>query len=233
MGLSWASGRSRASHTARGSTTPRSILPRVVPDGRARHGAAVPDEQSSATRPSRPGVAVSIRSGIATAFLILGAVHSVWSQPAIPEKPIESAGILSVRLYSVRRLPLQPHEPPRELYHHYPVLGSTKLEARSTIAGIIGQLNSEIIPSVKDHCAFDARYGVAIAYKTKTVDYLMSSGCSHGFEFDHDKVKRTFSLRQPSSTSKTLDQYLLKAGVPLEPLPSKPISIPPGSSHIR
>ena len=45
MGLRWASGRSRASLAARGSTTPRSILPRVVPDGRARHGIAVPTEE--------------------------------------------------------------------------------------------------------------------------------------------------------------------------------------------
>ena len=41
LGLRWASGRRRAFLTARGSTTPRSILPRFVHDGRARHGAAV------------------------------------------------------------------------------------------------------------------------------------------------------------------------------------------------
>lgn len=45
MGLRWANGRSRASAAARGSTTPKSILPRVVSDDRARHGGAVPTEE--------------------------------------------------------------------------------------------------------------------------------------------------------------------------------------------
>jgi hypothetical protein len=52
MGLTWASGRCRVALTARGVRgipTPKSILPRVVPDGRARCGVAVPRGLSSTT----------------------------------------------------------------------------------------------------------------------------------------------------------------------------------------
>jgi hypothetical protein len=124
------------------------------------------------------------------------------------EKPIEIDGLVKARLYSVRNLPIQPHEKVGELYHFYPITGSTEIVSHSAILGIIGVLNQEIIPSVPDHCMFDARYGLRITYEAKTIDYIFSSHCSHGMEYDGDKLKRTFSLRQPGSSAKVLDQYL-------------------------
>jgi len=135
-------------------------------------------------------------------------------------KTIDAAEVVSIKIYSVRRLPPQPREDVQGLYHQYPVLGATTIvESTSTLAGIIRRFDDEIIPPIEDHRAFDARFGLSISYKTKTVDYLLSSGCLHGIEFDHDKIKSTFSLRRTNSTSKTLENFLLMAGVPLELAP--------------
>ena len=134
---------------------------------------------------------------------------------------IATNDIQTIEVLSVEPTPSPYTATARRLFHHFPVLGSRRIDDPSVIRNLIDSLNRQIIPRPSGNmCIFVPRHGLIVKYKDRTVDYLICYHCGDVARFEGEKYD-SLSLRSgpPSKglSKELLDDLLSKVGIPLAP----------------
>lgn len=160
-------------------------------------------------------------ASLAVALLLVAGVY-YRAHRHIDTSAINQDEIVQLKIYSVRPLPSQLGEKHQDTFHSFPIMGSAEVSGKTGFIDLISTVNRDLLPHVSNHCVFEPRHGLSIAYKNKTIDYLICYHCGDVTEYEGNVLKRTFTLRgaPPSfgtASKAALDKVLHDAGVPLAP----------------